>query len=189
MYFCSRIPYLLEYSPSLEYNHIPSTIVRFTILCTHKKDKNRQILILWTGSKFCDFDCGGNENLQYLSETEKEDSSFFTYCKFYDKTLPTEVQWEFAASERGKKKNQLFYWGNDLLVNDEYMCNTWASGYPKIIGSQDGFKYDSFILIRPDGIFQTIPDITKKQALISLFKEVSKKKQNSLTYRGKDYKG
>ena len=23
------------------------------------------------------------------------------YCKFYDKTLPTEVQWEYAASERG----------------------------------------------------------------------------------------
>ena len=65
------------------------------------------------------------------------------YCEFYDKTLPTEVQWEFAASERGQKKNQLFYWGNDLLVNDEYMCNTWASGYPKTIGSQDGFKYTS----------------------------------------------
>ena len=49
------------------------------------------------------------------------------YCKFCDKTLPSEVQWEYAASERGQKKNQLFYWGNDLLVNDKYMCNTWNS--------------------------------------------------------------
>lgn len=65
------------------------------------------------------------------------------YCKFYNKTLPTEVQWEYAASERGQKKNQLFYWGNDLLANDKYMCNTWASGYPNEIGSQDGFKYTS----------------------------------------------
>ena len=65
------------------------------------------------------------------------------YCEFYDKTLPTEVQWEFAASERGEKKNQLFYWGNDLIVNDEYMCNTWDSGYPHTIGSKDGFKYTS----------------------------------------------
>ena len=65
------------------------------------------------------------------------------YCEFFDKTLPTEVQWEFAASERGEKKNQLFYWGNDLIVNDEYMCNTWASGYPNTIGSNDGFKYTS----------------------------------------------
>ena len=48
------------------------------------------------------------------------------------------------------------------------------------MSSQDGFKYDSFILIRPDGIFQTIPDITKKQALISLFKEVSKKNHASV---------
>lgn len=65
------------------------------------------------------------------------------YCKFYNKTLPSEVQWEYAASERGKKKNQLFYWGNELLVNKEYMCNTWDSGYPNSIGFQDGFKYTS----------------------------------------------
>ena len=65
------------------------------------------------------------------------------YCEFCDKTLPTEVQWEYAASERGKKKNQLFYWGNDLVINNKYMCNTWASGYPNSIGFKDGFKYTS----------------------------------------------
>jgi sulfatase modifying factor 1 len=65
------------------------------------------------------------------------------YCKCYDKTLPSEVQWEYAASERGQKKNQLFYWGNNLLVNNKYMCNTWSSGYPNKIGLQDGFKYTS----------------------------------------------
>jgi len=65
------------------------------------------------------------------------------YCKCYNKTLPSEVQWEYAASERGQKKNQLFYWGNDLVVNNKYMCNTWASGYPNTIGDQDGFKYTS----------------------------------------------
>ena len=66
-----------------------------------------------------------------------------SYCEFYDKTLPSEVQWEYAASERGKKKNQLFYWGNDLVVNNKYMCNTWTSGYPNTISFQDGFKYTS----------------------------------------------
>ena len=65
------------------------------------------------------------------------------YCKFYDKTLPSEVQWEYAASERGQKKNQLFYWGNDLVINNKYMCNTWASDYPNSIGFKDGFKYTS----------------------------------------------
>ena len=65
------------------------------------------------------------------------------YCEFCDKTLPTEVQWEYAASERGQKKNQLFYWGNELVINNKYMCNTWASGYPNSIGFSDGFKYTS----------------------------------------------
>ena len=65
------------------------------------------------------------------------------YCEFCDKTLPTEVQWEYAASERGQKKNQLFYWGNELVINNKYMCNTWGSGYPNSIGFQDGFKYTS----------------------------------------------
>ena len=65
------------------------------------------------------------------------------YCEFCDKTLPTEVQWEYAASERGQKKNQLFYWGNDLVINNKYMCNTWASDYPNSIGFKDGFKYTS----------------------------------------------
>jgi len=65
------------------------------------------------------------------------------YCKSCDKTLPSEVQWEYAASERGQKKNQLYYWGNDIVVNNNYMCNTWASGYPDTIGFQDGFKYTS----------------------------------------------
>ena len=65
------------------------------------------------------------------------------YCTFCDKTLPSEVQWEYAASERGQKKNQLFYWGNNLMHNDKYMCNTWGSGYPNKIGSLDGFKYTS----------------------------------------------
>ena len=42
-----------------------------------------------------------------------------------------------------RKKNQLFYWGNDLVVNNNYMCNTWATGYPNTIGYEDGFKYTS----------------------------------------------
>ena len=65
------------------------------------------------------------------------------YCKSCDKTLPSEVQWEFAASERGQKKDQLYYWGNNFLVNNNYMCNTWSSGYPNTIGYKDGYKYTS----------------------------------------------
>ena len=71
------------------------------------------------------------------------------YCEFYDKNLPSELQWEYAASEKGKKKNQLFYWGNTLIVDNKYMCNTWTSGYPNSIDSEDGFRYTS-----PIGYFE-----------------------------------
>ena len=71
------------------------------------------------------------------------------YCEFCDKTLASEVQWEYAASEMGKKKNQLYYWGNDLLHEKKHMCNIWTSGYPDTIGYQDGFKYTS-----PIGYFE-----------------------------------
>ena len=78
------------------------------------------------------------------------------YCEFFEKTLPTEVQWEYAASERGTKKNLLYYWGNDLIVDNKYMCNTWTSGYPETIDFQDGFKYTSPISYFPSnslGVF------------------------------------
>ena len=88
----------------------------------------------------------GDSNLIALDDhpvTQVSWNDALAYCEFCDKTLPTEVQWEYAASERGQKKNQLFYWGNDLVINNKYMCNTWASGYPNSIGFQDGFKYTS----------------------------------------------
>ena len=52
-------------------------------------------------------------------------------------------------SERGTKKNLLYYWGNDLTVDNKYMCNTWTSGYPETIDFQDGFKYTSPISYFP----------------------------------------
>ena len=33
------------------------------------------------------------------------------YCEFCDKTLPTEVQWEYAASERGKREKSIILLG------------------------------------------------------------------------------
>ena len=88
----------------------------------------------------------GDSNLIALDNhpvTQVSWNDALAYCEFCDKTLPTEVQWEYAASERGQKKNQLFYWGNDLVINKKYMCNTWASDYPNSIGFKDGFKYTS----------------------------------------------
>ena len=88
----------------------------------------------------------GDSNLIALDDhpvTQVSWNDALAYCEFCDKTLPTEVQWEYAASERGQKKNQLFYWGDNLVINNKYMCNTWASDYPNSIGFKDGFKYTS----------------------------------------------
>ena len=44
--------------------------------------------------------------LQNHPVTQVSWNDALAYCKCYDKTLPSEVQWEYAASERGQMKNQ-----------------------------------------------------------------------------------
>ena len=42
-----------------------------------------------------------------------------------------------------KKKNQLFYWGNDLVITINICVILGLQGYPNSIGFKDGFKYTS----------------------------------------------
>ncbi|MGJ8762225.1 MAG: formylglycine-generating enzyme family protein [Polaribacter sp.] len=62
------------------------------------------------------------------------------YCKWANRRLPTEAEWESAA--QGKFEDNIFAWGNkteDLDAN----ANTWQGKFPTENISEDGFDYIS----------------------------------------------
>ena len=60
------------------------------------------------------------------------------YCKWANRRLPTEAEWEAAA--QGTHTDVIFTWGNDLDLLDE-KANTWQGIFPVKNESIDGFEY------------------------------------------------
>jgi formylglycine-generating enzyme required for sulfatase activity len=75
------------------------------------------------------------------------------YCKWANRSLPTEAQWESAA--QGTNENTIFTWGNDFkMLNSN--ANTWQGVFPTKNDSKDGFEYISPVKSYPPnsiGIF------------------------------------
>ncbi|KQC33354.1 sulfatase [Nonlabens sp. YIK11] len=60
------------------------------------------------------------------------------YCKWANRKLPTEAQWESAA--QGTETQQIFTWGDDSSKIGQ-KSNTWEGQFPVNNTGADGFKY------------------------------------------------
>ncbi|MGB5983197.1 MAG: formylglycine-generating enzyme family protein [Nonlabens sp.] len=89
----------------------------------------------WQHPQGPDSDIKGKENYPVV-HVALEDA--LAYCKWANRRLPTEAEWEAAA--QGSLDNAIFTWGNDPSVLDE-RANTWQGTFPVKNLSTDGFEF------------------------------------------------
>lgn len=88
----------------------------------------------WKHPKGKGSDIEGKDNYPVVHVTYED---ALAYCKWANRKLPTEAQWELAAM--GNLKNPIHTWGNDKNQLDKF-ANTWQGNFPLNNSKVDGYK-------------------------------------------------